>query len=91
MTDFDTFDISKPRRANGRYAPLLDLPLGAHVHYSISEYSPKSIRAGVSTINRTSAPVHFSVLTVGGEDPKGAGVRVLRDDKPLRVRPTVSV
>ena len=92
MTEYETFDISKSRRANGgRYAPLMDLPLGAHIHYSAAEFNPKSIRAGISGINKANAPLHFSVLTVGDDDPKGAGVRVLRDDKPLRTRPTVHV
>lgn len=90
MTDYETFDIAARKRAanGGRYSALRDLPLGAHIHYAAADFNPKSIRASISTINKALAPLHFSVISVRDDDPKGAGVRVLRDDKPMRTRPT---
>lgn len=95
MITYETFDI-KPRmtlnglsRRPGKYASLLDLPVSAHQHFADTD--PKTLRAAAAKINKDSfeagSPLHLSVITVGADDPKGAGVRVLRDDKPMMSRP----
>jgi hypothetical protein len=86
---FETFKLNT--RGNiEEYAYLLNMPLGAHQHFKADDAIEKKIRSAVSRINKseftTGDGAHFSVHRVSSIDPKGAGIRVLRDDKPIRTR-----
>ena len=82
--EFDTFDLSP--LTYGKYRFLLDMPKGAHFHFAPG--NEIQLRNCINEMNRRlaqkGAKVHFSCRKVGGDDPKGPGYRVLRDDRPIR-------
>jgi hypothetical protein len=83
LPEFETFPLS-PRRGvdTNRFEFLKNMPLNAHVHFT---YDPKILRMVVTIFNdqakREGSNFHLSLRRVGENDPKGIGVRIIRDDK----------
>ena len=83
LPEFETFPLAPRRGADiNKFEFLKNLPLNAHVHFTDD---PKMLRTVVTIFNdqakREGSNFHLSLRRVGESDPKGVGVRIIRDDK----------
>jgi hypothetical protein len=85
LPEFETFPLA-PRRGvdTNKFEFLKNMPLNAHVHFT---NDPKMLRTVVTIFNnqakREGSNFHLSLRRVGENDPKGVGVRIIRDDKQV--------
>jgi hypothetical protein len=88
--EFETFQLPQSyHKGNyGKYTFLKAMPKDAHFHF---RENLSSLRKAVSDLNKRfveqGSQIHFRIQKVGDDDPKGHGLRVLRDDKAFIHRP----
>lgn len=85
--EFETFDLGASTRVlRGQYAFLINLPDGAHVHFR--DVKAALLRTAIRNLNlrqqKREPAFYLSVRAVSDSDPKGRGLRVVRQDREVK-------